>query len=256
MVNHLLLHCKGYETETSKPKVMITVRLPVEFIEWKSLDEFDLLMGIKKLLPNSVEKYTNEWIEYNTLHQHLTYIFPKECHSVARVLNDRIFTEENEYYIQRKGEIGTKDCKIKINKDRPLISKELGKVLQVGKNKYKAITCYSREIDAECDSVEEAKQKLLNQINFDPNLNWHNKLYTAFQNFMETHQIFRSLEAELDCSDFSSLNDLYLLPTKVIDQLKGDRNDVTFSDFIIDYENNHPILKSAEGLCLIKSKNN
>ena len=231
-----------------KPNATMVVRMPQEHISWLGLDEVDLLELIKKLLTSKQKEldpnrtkfvYVKQPISYNELHQFLVFDFGKEFSKVPSKLNNLIFTEEIEGYILKKGNIGTKECIICIINDRELIPKEIGKILTVKGGKYKAMTYDSRELDAECESIEEARELLLKQPQFDADLNWRSKFHVAIKNFTSSCQIFRSLEAELDASEASSMNDLYLLPIKVIKEL----NDAFIKR---RYRNNHGYDPNAE----------
>ena len=164
----------------------------------------------------------SEWIRYDEVHQFLAVSFPAEYRSVGWWLNEQLVAEEREGYVERFGTIGTAECCVRIRCDRALLPKEIGTVLPRRNGKFKAMTSDSRELDAECESVEEARSLLLRQPQFDPEMNWKSRFYAALANFKAEQQLFRSLEAELDCSEWSSLNALYLLPIKVVSELNAE----------------------------------
>ena len=222
----------------------MTVRMPTENISWTCLNEVDLVQLIEKMIERN--KQTHPRIEYNIILQFLEFEFSNEHQSVPYHLNDLLFEEETEGYIQRKGKIGTKECKLRIIRNRPLKPKEIGKVFKIGKY-WKAITYDSRVLDDECESAEEAKNLLLKQPQIELNLNWTSKMFRAIGNFKNSLQIFRSLEAEIDVSEFSSMSDLHLLPLKVIETL----NDIgieRFGEYMNRFDADYDSLHSVEAL--------
>ena len=140
---------------------------------------------------------------------------------MKRVLNSKLIKDIREGYISSEGKWGRENHYLKIVKRRPINSILIGKVgyVQLTKTWFaqkQDNKCIGEEYETKEDAKNALKENTIYRLDFTETQNDH----FCIKNFLDTRQIFMSLESEAKCGENTRLEEMVCIPHTLLNKFE------------------------------------